>query len=148
MIIEEQLYMSVLQIAGYHCSYCGEGLDDKSAQVDFKIPRSLGGEKTVENLAACCKACAKLKRHKTLEEFRGWIFECITEHLDKAFEVLDKVEHLMDANDLREVERVLIASKVRLKRFAEQRKVVFYFEQQLSASTEDAFADITTEQLN
>ena len=55
MVIDEQLYMSILQIAGYHCSYCGEGLDDKSAQVDFKVPRSLGGEKTVENLAACCK---------------------------------------------------------------------------------------------
>jgi len=148
MIIDGQTYLTVLQVTGYHCAYCGVGLDDKSAEIDLKTPRSLGGDTVIDNLAASCKECAKLKRHKTLEEFRGWIFECITVPLDKAFEVLDKVEHLMDANDLREVERVLIASKVRLKRFTEQRKVVFYFEQQLPISTEDAFADITSEQLN
>lgn len=149
MVIDETLYMSILQISGYRCSYCGEGLDDKLAQVDFKVPRSLGGDKTVENLVASCKVCAKLKGHKTLEEFRAFIFDSIALLLDKSFEALDKVEHLIDPHDLREVERVLIASKVRLKRFVEQRKVVFYFEQiPPSDAIPDAFTDVSDSQLN
>lgn len=147
MIIDEQLYMTVLQIAGYHCSYCGEGLDDKSAQVDFKIPRSLGGEKTVENLAACCKPCLKLKGHKTLEEFRAFIFDSVALLIDKAFDETNKVAHLMAPNDAQEVEHVLVAAKVRLKRLAEQRRVVFFFEEEAQALTDD-FSDTTGSQLN
>lgn len=147
MIVDEQLYMTVLQISGYHCSYCGEGLDDKSSQVDFKHPRSLGGDKTVENLAACCKPCLKLKGHKTLEEFRAFIFDSVAVMIDKAFDEVDKVSPLMAPNDNQEVERVLVAAKVRLKRLAEQRRVVFYFEEEAQALA-DTFSDTTVSTLN
>lgn len=125
----------------------GEGLDDKSAQVDFKHPRSLGGEKTTENLAACCKPCLKLKGHKTLEEFRTFIFGSIALLIDKAFDKVDKVSHLMAPNDDQEVESVLVAAKVRLKKLAEQRRVVFYFEEEAQALT-DTFSDTTGSTLN
>ncbi len=147
MVIDEQTYISVLQIAGYHCAYCGVGLDDKSAEVDFKTPWSLGGKAKVDNLAASCKECRKLKGHKTLEEFRAWIFDCITLPLDKAFDMLDKVSYLIESSDVQRIEQVLASAKIRLKRFIEEDKVVFYFEVQ-SPATSDSFSDVAPSEMN
>ena len=45
--------LEVLMRDGYICSYCGEDANS----VDHVIPRSAGGDHSLENLIACCLKC-------------------------------------------------------------------------------------------
>lgn len=127
--ISEDLYFTVLQVSQYRCGYCGRGLDEKTADVDHKWPRSLGGNSDLNNLLAVCKPCLKLKDRQTVEEFRAFLFEIIAEKIDKAFDELDKVAHIIGDQNLADIETVLTNTKVVLKRKVGDRELVFFFEE-------------------
>jgi hypothetical protein len=58
----------ILARDGYKCMYCGRHGDDRTLTVDHIIPASKGGERTPENLVACCFPCNQRKGNRTLFE--------------------------------------------------------------------------------
>ena len=51
------------------CQYCGGVFLYKELTMDHVYPRSLGGQKSWDNIVASCKRCNSRKGHKTIEEF-------------------------------------------------------------------------------
>lgn len=53
------------------CVYCGELIENhKSMNVDHFIPKSRGGEESIENYVCACGSCNSAKHNVDLEEFR------------------------------------------------------------------------------
>jgi 5-methylcytosine-specific restriction endonuclease McrA len=50
------------------CSYCGIDIELMTASFDHVTPFGRGGPNTVENLAACCMTCQRVKFTKMPEE--------------------------------------------------------------------------------
>ena len=74
----KRLRREVLERDDYRCAYC----DGPANQGDHILPRSLGGEDTVENLAACCPWCNNVAGGEWfagIEDKRAWIAERIAE---------------------------------------------------------------------
>lgn len=132
--VDEQRFFEVLKGSEYRCGYCGGNLDDKSVVPDFKMPRSLGGEDTLENLLAVCKDCAKSKGHQTVEEFRGNIFEGISEMIDKAYDAYEKVSGLLDDGTDDDVRAALVSAKMVMKRKIISQAVKFFFEREVKVA--------------
>lgn len=124
----DNVCMEVLGKIEYRCGYCGNGLNDKSTDVGLIFPRSL----KIENLMACCKGCKKLKGHLTLEEFRVYVFDSIPEFVNKTFDQVEKVIHLLKPEDRDAIEMALVNVNTLLKSRAHS----FFFER-LEASKED-----------
>lgn len=53
------------------CYYCGARLQLKDATADHKIPISLGGKTSRENVAAACFGCNQRKASIPYQEFRA-----------------------------------------------------------------------------
>lgn len=126
--ITGNVYMEVLGKTEYRCGYCGVGLDDKSTDVSLIFPRSLGGLDDIDNLMACCKGCKKLKGHLTLEEFRAFVFNSISEVVNKAFDQVAKVIHLLKPEDRDEIEGALVNVNTMLKSRVHGGAHSFFFE--------------------
>lgn len=58
----------VLERDGWRCVYCG--VAGVPLELDHVIPKSRGGEHSLENLVAACKPCNSSKGAKTVEEWR------------------------------------------------------------------------------
>lgn len=56
------------------CAYCGIKLKRRESTRDHMIPRSHGGQDTIENLWLCCRQCNKNKANMSLERFRTIFF--------------------------------------------------------------------------
>ena len=54
------------------CYYCGAELDEH-LQIDHKIPRSLGGSNTVDNICLSCPDCNRMKWNRASEEFISFL---------------------------------------------------------------------------
>lgn len=52
------------------CQYCGNKFSFHELTMDHVIPKSRGGDKSWENIVACCKKCNTKKSNKTPEEAR------------------------------------------------------------------------------
>ncbi len=128
--VDENRFFEVLKNGEHRCGYCGIDLDAKSIVADFKIPRSLGGEDTLDNLLAVCKDCAKLKGQQTVEEFRANIFESISLFLDRAYDAYEKVSGLMDDDTAVDVMTALVSTKMVMKRKIITNAVTFHFEKE------------------
>lgn len=133
--INTDVYLEVLGKTEYRCGYCGEGLDDKKTDVGLIFPRSLGGLDEIDNLMACCKGCKKMKGHLTLEEFRAFVFNSISEVVNKAFDQVEKVIHLLKPEDRDEIEGALVNVNTMLKSRVHGGSHSFFFER-LEASKE------------
>lgn len=53
---------------GYICQYCGGNFSKPELTVDHILPKSKGGDKSWENLVACCHACNQKKGDKLLSQ--------------------------------------------------------------------------------
>jgi hypothetical protein len=124
--IDDQVYFEILQEGGGCCGYCGGPLDDKTVMIDYKIPASIGGAATKENLLAACKPCIKLKGHKSIEEFRAYVFENIVELIDKAWDAYQKTGHLMNDQVGEEVRAILQLAKRSLRKKALANELTFF----------------------
>lgn len=49
---------------GFCCQYCSKQFNPKDLTFDHRIPRTLGGKTTWENIVTSCTACNALKGHK------------------------------------------------------------------------------------
>jgi HNH endonuclease len=67
MAISERLRQQIALAAGYRCEYCktSSNITGTPLVIDHIFPRSLGGEDSLENLAAACYRCNLLKGTKT-----------------------------------------------------------------------------------
>lgn len=65
----ERLRPAVFERDGDTCTYCGQY---DATHVDHKIPRSRGGENTLENLVTACRDCNTDKMAFTVEEWQEW----------------------------------------------------------------------------
>ena len=75
--------------AAGHCVYCGHKVSLEEMEVDHIVPRSLGGDNSLSNLACACPHCNGLKGNKFPEEF---IIENMTRgKLDKFRKRLDSL---------------------------------------------------------
>lgn len=128
--VNEQLFFKILKDSEFRCGYCGTDLSDKTLTADYKIPRSLGGEDTLDNLLAACKDCAKMKGHQTVEEFRAGIFEKISEAIDKAYDAYEKVSGLLAVDTDNDVRAALVSAKMIMNRKIMDREVTFSFEEE------------------
>lgn len=126
--ITENVYLEVLGKTEYRCGYCGIGLDEKSTDVGLIFPRSLGGQDEIDNLMACCKNCKKLKGHMTLEDFRAFVFNSISEVVNKAFDQVEKVIRLLKPEDRDEIEGALVNVNTLLKSRVNGGAHSFFFE--------------------
>lgn len=54
----------------YRCQYCGVFLTDSNFSVDHIIPKSLGGDNSLENTRCCCRTCNVKKGTHSIEMFR------------------------------------------------------------------------------
>jgi len=52
----------------YNCQYCGGKFLKQQLTLDHVIPKSRGGDKSWENLVACCVPCNQKKGNKTPSE--------------------------------------------------------------------------------
>lgn len=59
--------VAVLERDGYQCVYCG--VDGVPLELDHVIPKSRGGDHSLENLVSACKSCNSSKGAKTPEEW-------------------------------------------------------------------------------
>lgn len=59
------------------CYYCGEEVSEENACLDHLIPRSNGGESTLDNLVTSCFECNSIKSGKTYEEAAPLLLERI-----------------------------------------------------------------------
>jgi hypothetical protein len=58
----------VLNRDGFRCTYCGRGPDQGVLlEVDHVVPRSAGGEDTLDNLVTACWDCNRGKAAKALD---------------------------------------------------------------------------------
>ena len=64
----------------YACIYCCHPIDEWSATADHRIPKSMGGQTTPENIDAACRPCNSLKSDRTPDDF----MELITKPLPNA----------------------------------------------------------------
>lgn len=55
------------------CYYCGQPVLRNNATLDHKLPRSLGGLSTMDNLVMCCHNCNETKSNFDDIEFREWL---------------------------------------------------------------------------
>lgn len=58
-----------------HCAYCGTPLDlyGLSWDVEHVVPKSAGGDGSIDNLLPSCKTCNSMKNTKTPDEFREYL---------------------------------------------------------------------------
>jgi len=73
----KELYRRIRQDARHVCFYCGKTFPPEETSVDHKIPLSLGGNDTLENLVCSCVPCNSQKGAMTDTEFqtqRGGVF--------------------------------------------------------------------------
>lgn len=129
--IDESTYMEVLGRTQYCCGFCGVGLDDKNTDIALLLPRSMGGGDEIENLMPSCKACKKLKGHLTLEDFRAYVFTSISEIVNKAFDQIEKVIHLLKEEDRDAIENGLVSVNLSLKSRVSGGAHSFFFERLL-----------------
>lgn len=61
--------MRLLKFQEYRCALSGEKLTPNTAELDHKIPKSNGGEDTIENLQWLDRNVNKMKGRLTTEEF-------------------------------------------------------------------------------
>jgi len=66
----------LLYLQGGKCFYCREQLPLEGASIDHVIPRSMGGDDTLDNVVACCKTLnqwfAALPPKKKIEIIQNW----------------------------------------------------------------------------
>jgi len=65
------LRYEILKRAKYRCGLCGKSAEDKAIEVDYIIPRNLGGTNDISNLQALCYSCNAMKRGRDATDFRG-----------------------------------------------------------------------------
>lgn len=147
--IDEGTYLKVIKKTEFRCGYCGVPLDDKSATIDHKHPRALGGSGEIENLVVACRQCNGQKRHKTVDEFRDFIFDSIAAGLHKTLDYLAKTERFIGDNDILEIEQGVAGLGLLLERKRQSQSIEFYFErlERLRASPERKTNNITVEAL-
>ena len=78
MAVSKSLRFDVLRRDEYRCRYCGAKAPHVALEVDHVIPRSRGGEDTLDNLVAACFSCNRGKQDKDARimeewEYRGYI---------------------------------------------------------------------------
>lgn len=95
------------------CGYCGNYPDVE--QIDHLIPKKKGGGNTEDNLMLACRRCNNLKKSKTPQEFKAYIFgaahlEALQKSLKREelwFYLIDeKVEPLLDRTYLDCIEKL------------------------------------------
>lgn len=59
----------------YQCQYCGGSFLKNQLTLDHVIPKSRGGQKSWENLVACCVPCNQKKGNKTPSEAHMKLFK-------------------------------------------------------------------------
>lgn len=126
--ITESTYFDLLGKTQNCCGFCGTGLDDKNADAALLLPRSLGGQDDMDNLMACCKVCKKLKGHMTVEDFRAFVFISISEVVNKTFDQIEKVIHLLVERDRDAIEAGLVSVNVLLRTRVSGGAHSFFFE--------------------
>lgn len=57
----KRLRFEVLKRDNFKCQYCGRTKDETKLELDHKIPRSRGGENTLNNLITACIDCNRGK---------------------------------------------------------------------------------------
>lgn len=71
-------YLSVVQMKGDRCWYCGTQLSNdwslgSYGVLDHVEPKSKRGSDSLENIVPSCRYCNRLKADKSLEEFREYL---------------------------------------------------------------------------
>jgi len=67
------------------CAYCGKRLELLGNwHIEHMLPRSRGGQNSMDNLVASCEACNRRKGAKTVGEFRLWLTQKLS-HSSVAF---------------------------------------------------------------
>lgn len=59
---------TIFQRDNYCCQYCGDKVPKNKLTVDHVIPKSRGGQKSWNNLVACCTRCNQKKANLTPSE--------------------------------------------------------------------------------
>ena len=54
-----------------HCAYCGVRIKFIEMQADHKVPISIGGSDTIDNMYPACRSCNHYKHSLTIEKFRS-----------------------------------------------------------------------------
>jgi len=60
-----------LKRAKFRCELCGISANEKALDVDHIVPKSTGGEDSINNYQALCYSCNALKRNKDDFDFRN-----------------------------------------------------------------------------
>ena len=80
------------------------------------------------NLMGSCGTCNFQKGHKTVAEFRKYIFRGISDTVNKSFDQLAKVERFIENDDITDIEEVLVQVKKAIEEKMKSGKVQFFFE--------------------
>ncbi|MDD5302430.1 MAG: HNH endonuclease [Elusimicrobia bacterium] len=62
-------WIALCWASAWRCAYCGDVLNEKTAQQEHKVPISRGGSDDIENIALSCKSCNSRKHSMTDVEF-------------------------------------------------------------------------------
>ena len=85
-----------------HCTYCNTPITPLGDwEVDHAVPRAKGGSDDLGNLWPACRCCNRLKKARTVEEFRAFILQ----------RMIDKIDDLLDSSQeaIREVKVVFLS---------------------------------------